>query len=208
MGQRLNIEIKNKGVCLANAYYHWSGYSSSACDMAIEIMDYIDNNPKNCDDRLYAIRLLESTGAGLTDFNPSDEEKETMKKYYKEDYYKKWLETPNELKIAKNHFPNEDFKECEGRNEGLLCVTESGMEETRKWEEARVTINIDTNTVDFDAYWELDANKRRGCSVSDLGFALNDMTFDDLLNLKEVIYGDRPSTYFKLPDGKVIGFIE
>lgn len=27
MGQRLNIEIHENGKCLANAYYHWSGYT-------------------------------------------------------------------------------------------------------------------------------------------------------------------------------------
>ena len=33
MGQRLNIEIKKDSKVLANAYYHWSAYTSSALQM-------------------------------------------------------------------------------------------------------------------------------------------------------------------------------
>ena len=39
MGQRLNIEIWNESKRLANAYYHWSGYTSSTLD---ETMKYYE----------------------------------------------------------------------------------------------------------------------------------------------------------------------
>ena len=88
MGQRLNLEIKKGNNVLANAYYHWSGYSSSSCRIALDAMNYINENPQNIDDRLYAIRILESTGAGLTDFNPTEEEKETAKNFINQNIMK------------------------------------------------------------------------------------------------------------------------
>lgn len=74
MGQRLNIEIvKNKNV-LANCYYHWSGFSNSSIDLVVKIIEDFDYVKKCClsdpcknEDLLFAIRLLERTGAGLYD---------------------------------------------------------------------------------------------------------------------------------------------
>ena len=39
MGQRLNIEIKKDSKVLANAYYHWSAYTSSALQMLPKSID-------------------------------------------------------------------------------------------------------------------------------------------------------------------------
>ena len=45
MGQRLNIQIEandtntNETKVLANCYYHWSGYTSSAMELVKEIVD-------------------------------------------------------------------------------------------------------------------------------------------------------------------------
>lgn len=39
MGQRLNIEIVKDKKVLANCYYHWSGYSNSAVNLAIQIIE-------------------------------------------------------------------------------------------------------------------------------------------------------------------------
>ena len=70
MGQRLNIEIRKNDEVLANAYYHWSGYTSSSIELTSEILKNIDNvNFDN--DVVKAVKLLEITGAGLT----SSEEK-------------------------------------------------------------------------------------------------------------------------------------
>lgn len=64
MGQRLNIEIWNNGQVLANVYYHWSGYTSSALALTRKVVDGI--NKTVCDDdRLRAVWLLQNTGAGL-----------------------------------------------------------------------------------------------------------------------------------------------
>lgn len=65
MGQRLNLEIleTKNGVdnILANAYYHWSGYTSSAIrltEKAIESIFKTKNLEKSDDRRLLAICIL------------------------------------------------------------------------------------------------------------------------------------------------------
>ncbi len=100
MGQRLNIEIVKNGEVLANSYYHWSGFSDCAVNLTEKIINDYDYVKKcNCNDAcknldlLFAIRLLERTGAG---FNDIDSTREV-------------LGNP-EIKIAK----------CKGRNEGII----------------------------------------------------------------------------------------
>lgn len=136
MGQRLNIEICNNTRTLANAYYHWGAYTSSALEYTAKIIDaYYNLSDKITDDLELAVKLLEVTGAGVT-----DEEKEEIK-----------------------HDPDFDFSDINfspaiDRNEGLLAVTEKGMEETRSWEEGRVTINIEEANFCFDvvSYYDKD----------------------------------------------------
>lgn len=68
MGERLNLEIWHNGKVLANAYYHWSGFTYCAVSVVTDALKYIKSNPaENNNILLYAIRALEATGAGLTD---------------------------------------------------------------------------------------------------------------------------------------------
>ncbi len=136
MGQRLNIEIVKDNKVLANSYYHWSGFSNSAINLAIEIIEnyeyikkyevepYIKNK-----DLLFAIRLLERTGAGVDS-----------------------IESTRDLLEDKTQ--NLKLQYCKGRNAGIISVTERGIEDTRSWEEGRVTIDIANKTIDFDVIWE------------------------------------------------------
>ena len=41
------------------------------------------------------------------------------------------------------------FAPCKSRNDGLISVTQEGMDETRQWEEGRVNIDIGKMSVDF-----------------------------------------------------------
>lgn len=102
MGQRLNIEIVKNGEVLANSYYHWSGYSNSAVDLTIKIIEefeyikkckveqYIKNQ-----DLLFAIRLLEETGAGVNDIEET-------------------------RKLLEDQTMNLKLKPCKDRNEGII----------------------------------------------------------------------------------------
>ena len=134
MGRRLNIQLEidipNSGdrQVLANAYYHWSGYTSSAYELVKQIAD----SPYCCEDCTFtdpvekAIRLLEATGAGLTEDEFTEE------------------------------YPESKYKKATSRNNGLIAISEKGMLETQNWGEARVTINLSTNMVDMGGVYYLD----------------------------------------------------
>lgn len=66
MGQRLNLEIKTNDKTLANCYYHWSGYTSSALELTKIILDNLSDKELTQD---YAVELLKLTGAGNSDRN-------------------------------------------------------------------------------------------------------------------------------------------
>lgn len=180
MGQRLNIEIRRKkdNKILANSYYHWSAYTYSSLKLADEIIENIYDIIRNdkVSDEIKAIQLLQTTGAGLLEqeYNTLNEED---KKY---------------CSIATN------------RNLGLISFTEKGMEETRTWEESRLTITIDfddkeydfvgdKNRVDFEVYFptsreeieeyygeELKSGKINLDEVVEFNFDLQDMELNDI----------------------------
>lgn len=122
MGQRLNLEIHKDGEVLANAYYHWSGYTSSSIELTKEVLKHVDQI-KEDNEIVYAIRLLEATGAGLTD---------------------------DELPFVQKIAPEKEFKIAINRNRGLIAISEEGIEETRRWEEGRVEVDLSNQTVNFN----------------------------------------------------------
>lgn len=141
MGQRLNIEIWNNGEVLANAYYHWSAYTESAAELVGVALKYIQNNPiPDENELLYAIRILEATGAGLTD---------------------------REIEHAKllPALGGATFAECNGRNDGLLGISEKEILSTRSWAEGTALIYLDEKRVSFDVFfkqrcWEWEKEQR------------------------------------------------
>ena len=139
MGQRLNIEIKKKDKVLANCYYHWSGYSQTSLDLTKKIIDGFDKYKDENNDVLKAIKLLQETEAGLT--------REAIHYLYKN------IENFDISTGTKGMFGTYDYILVRNRNDGLLEITEEGMEENRKWEEGRITINIDEQTFDFDVLY-------------------------------------------------------
>lgn len=180
MGQRLNIEIRRRkdNKVLANSYYHWSAYTSSSLHLAEEIIENIYEviRKEKVSDEIKAIQLLQTTGAGLM-----------------EDEYNKLNE--------------EDKKYCSlatNRNLGLISFTDEGMEETRKWEEGRLTIDIDfddkdydfygnKNLVDFEVYFQIDeeeinesyeeeikSGKLDLNNLTKFEFSLEEMTLNDI----------------------------
>lgn len=193
MGQRLNIEIKNKDKVLANSYYHWSAYSQSSLNLAKKIIDgYKDIKEDN--EILRAVIMLGLTGAGLTresidyayknikDFNLTIDDGEMFGKYL--------------IPLAK------------GRNEGLIGITEHEMNETRSWEEGRITIDIDSKTFDFDVlslitddWWLEDLKKEHKLEkIKEHNIQLKNIPFEDinkLINEIDFII-DKEDGYFKI----------
>ena len=125
MGQRLNIQIEandtdtNKTKVLANCYYHWSGYTSSAMELVKEIVDSGIYNLDILDPVEKAIRLLEATGAGLT-----------------EDELTEMYNTPK-------------YKISTDRDMGLIAISEKGINATVEWAESIVTINLTTGSINM-----------------------------------------------------------
>lgn len=161
MGQRLNIEIKKKETneTIANCYYHWSAYTRSALDLTLEIIENtisVNHNEKEVD-KMYAIRLLESTGAGVI----SDEYD---------------LLTEKEQRVC---------RVGENRNLGLISFTEKGIEETRKWEEGRVEIYLPNITDYFEQIKEIrvtfDVFYRQDIESTKEDYAEYNIDYDDLI---------------------------
>ena len=125
MGQRLNIQIEantpdtNETKVLANCYYHWSGYTSSAMELVNEIVKSGIYNLDILDPVEKAIRLLEATGAGLAE---------------------------DELTDAYN---TPKYKVSTDRNMGLIAISEEGTDRVADWEESRVTINLTTGSINM-----------------------------------------------------------
>lgn len=146
MGQRLNIEIVKGKEVLANAYYHWSGFTTTAIKITNNILESYSRIKKSVakskssnKDLLFAIRLLETTGAGIDFTNTT-----------KNDFI---------FKIGK------EFKSMKDRNEGIIGITKEDIEETRYWEEARVTIDIETENVSFEVFMNYDEDEEEAKEV-------------------------------------------
>lgn len=158
MGQRLNIQFEDNTGVLANSYYHWSGYTSSAMYLTNEIIssdlisDLIDDT--SISNKVKAVKLLELTGAGLTidEFN--------------------------------NDFPSHLYKEANNRTEGLIAISKEGIEETQSWEEARVTINLDTQQIHFNIYWDVNIEEYDP-----------EQSYDSELNYEDVSFEKFPELY-------------
>lgn len=177
MGQRLNIEIVKNGKVLANSYYHWSGYSNSAVNMVVQIIqkyEYIkkykvEKYIKN-QDLLLAIRLLEETGAGLNDIDMT-------------------------RNILKDETMNLKLKKCQGRDEGIIGITQKDIEETRYWEEGRVSIDIENKKIDFgviNEYTEEELNydydeEIKELNIKKIDINFKNISFEDIFELKAFI---------------------
>ena len=131
MGQRLNVEILNEGKPIANSYYHWSAYTPPAISITEEIIEGYNETSEISPLRI-AVEILQRTGAGV----PQDERARIDSD-------------------TTGRFKKIEFAEAKSRNDGLIAVTEEGMNETRAWEEGRVEIDIGNETVNFMVLYEM-----------------------------------------------------
>lgn len=165
MGQRLNIEIKDNGKSLANSYYHWSAYTDEAAHMLGKILKS-DVLKSTCSPLEKAVKLLIETGAGFMD---------------------------SEMDTVKATLPEELWVEAVSRNEGLLAITEDGMQSTRDWEEGRVEIDLGTKRVLFDVFWEVSKEELKDeypeskWERIELPFNTSDMTFEEAKDFIDII---------------------
>ena len=174
MGQRLNIEICNNEKSLANAYYHWSAYTSSAYELIKKI---IFCYPKPTSDNAVqnAVQLLNSTGAGLYDCDGE------------------------ELEIIKD-FPESLKKYAVSRNHGLISMTEKAMEETRYWAEGDIIINIDTQTVNFNVFWSFEEEdyteeERKKFIEKSYNIDFSNLKYEDIGIIEDIIIRNKVNGY-------------
>ena len=151
MGQRLCINIVDKdNHVLANGYYHWSAYTESALHLSQSAIETFYENHTSFNGRELAIKMLEATGAGVNE----DER----------------LAINNDRELC-----SYDYKDCTGRNDGILSVTERGIRDTENWAEGMITINIDTETLCLDVcYWD-EAGYLEEAYGEDLTFSYEDL---------------------------------
>lgn len=160
LGQRLNIEIISNGKTLASAYYHWSAFSTSSAEIAQTIIKNI-NNTKGKSELLRAIRLLETTGAGLSE---------------DELVYAKKIE---ELKDA-------NFAKYIDRNSGLIAISEDGIDFIRSWQDYSLYIYLDEQRMSYKVYssqggWDYKSKSKENDNyVKYDELDIVDINFDDI----------------------------
>ncbi len=195
MGERLNLEIRENGELLANAYYHWSGYTRSALELTEIVLKTIPKI-KESDPVLKAIRLLEATNAGLT---------------------------PNEKVYAGQKlegFDSNQFQDAINRNEGLISISVEGMTETQRWEEERVTIHLDNQLIEFgacfsssdeDEYCEDDEETEEEYEALPVyARDISEFSFNEIQEVKTFVEDVIAAGHYeyRLPSGAVISFVE
>ena len=66
MGQRLNIEVHYDGELIANAYYHWSAYTSSSLNLLGKVIEAYRSRTE-INKLKVAVEILQATGAGINE---------------------------------------------------------------------------------------------------------------------------------------------
>ena len=134
MKSLLNIQIemnnigKNEPVILAKAFYHWATCTLTAFQLVNKLVDSEIYSADISDPVEKAIRLLESTGAGLasTEFSEKYDEK--------------------------------NYNEATSGNAGVIIISEKGLKLERGWEEFIVGINISTGVIDMGGVFYVEAS--------------------------------------------------
>ena len=145
MGQRLVISIRHLGENVACLYYHWSAYTISALEEARKVWDCIcEKDDLSVQDlQLRLIRMVEASGGGIDGGEGS-----------------------TEFARIQSMFLDETFKIRDiSRNDGLIAISEVGMNRMLDWADEMVTIDLDEGMIenslgfccDFETYRETNA---------------------------------------------------
>lgn len=201
MGQRLNLEITADGNVLANAYYHWSGYTSTSLDIAESALKKFEEGKiSTLDQYELALDMLENTGAKFT--------RDELMAW---DYH-----TFSDIfgRVLSKKFRNSDGV---NRNDGLISITSMGINTTREWEEARVSIDIKKKVVLFNAIWPIPYGEKElvedyevdPADVPDIAFDLKEIPFDNFESFKKSITSLINQEIYQIKhEGKFYSFIE
>ncbi|MGF0347654.1 hypothetical protein ACQR3P_28855 [Rhodococcus sp. IEGM1300] len=123
-----------------------------------------------------------------------------------------------ELEAYENLDPLYQEKRKANRNEGLISVTPEGIEETREWEEARVTVYLDEGSISFNAFseydnkeqlmdsYEMDEEEFAEEEIIPFDFDPDVILFKDVSAFNELIQGSADG--FMSADGKIYSKIQ
>ena len=178
MGQRLVVSIQNNGKELATVYYHWSAYTVSALYETSKLVRCIFNHKDETEEelKLRLIRFCYENGGGISG----------------DDY---------EFEHIRSLYPNEIFKEDGySRSNGLISLSEKGMEESHGWSEGDVIIHIDEERInngvfgwfeDYESYYEeikswgkdYEDEIVRFEDIPEIGYDIGDIAIEDIDNV-------------------------
>ena len=201
MGQRLNLEITIGENVLANAYYHWSGYKTSSLRLVESALKKFEEGKRFVLDRYeLALDMLENTGAKFT-----RDELMAWNYHTFTDFSGKVL--PRKVRSS----------DGVNRNDGIISITSVGINETRSWEEARVSIDIEKKTVLFDAIRLIEGGENELVEdyetnpdeIPEISFNFKQIPFDKFDDIKNKIFSliDEEIYRFK-HEGSFYSFIE
>lgn len=129
MGQRLNLEIRRNtddDMPIANAYYHWSGYTESALELARYAADtYLELKDMKLSELNCAVAMLKSTGSGF----PPD------------------ANGTSNYEKARREIDPSFFTDATSRNEGLTAIYLDDMSNIDSWAETFCTIYLEYESV-------------------------------------------------------------
>lgn len=131
MGQRLIVTVRSIGEDICKMYFHWSAYTIPALVEVRDMMAEFPMETKSKDEAiLYFIRYCEKNGGGISNGYGSQEWNYIISKY-----------------------PNEKFKETNiNRNRGLISISKEDMDDTQRWSEGDIIINLDDMTVHNEVF--------------------------------------------------------
>lgn len=157
MGQRLIVTVRSMGEDICKMYFHWSAYTIPALAEVRDMMAEFPMETKSKDEAiLYFIRYCEKNGGGISNGYGSKEWNYITSKY-----------------------PNEKFKESNiNRNQGLISISKEDMDDTQRWSEGDIIINLDDMTVHnevFLSYNNIDELNSEFLDRGDDPFTLEDI---------------------------------
>lgn len=161
MGQRLVISVRHLGENVACLYYHWSAYTISALEEARKVWDCIcEKDDLSVQDlQLRLIRMVEGSGGGIEGGEGS-----------------------TEFARIQSMFPDETFKIRDiSRNDGLIAISEVGMNRMLDWAEGTVTVDMDEGMIENDVFFLSDLDEYREDNE------LSDVSLEDIPGIDEDI---------------------
>ena len=147
-------------IVLANCYYHWSAYTTSAAYTTIGIMEKLKQSEQSnvttaMQQLCRAIHALMDTGAT---FDP--EEKQATLTILHMLYDTAYPDEPDVAHDINNLMVtlNNDTRDVD-RVDGMIAVTNDAIVDNASWSEGDVSISVDDNTCNFGVIWHLEPNE-------------------------------------------------